>query len=166
LLVAYLAADVIGGAVTPEATEILAGAVAVDVLMLVFVVVMQSGGGRNWARVVLAVLSGLRLSAALFVLILFRAGISGARVGFAVLLLILLAAAVVTMSMPAANAWFALGGHTRQQSRSGLHNAVNAPEDKNVHATQLCSNCGKQIQASSSFCIHCGKRRATLSPHE
>ncbi|MGH3774306.1 MAG: hypothetical protein ACRDRR_00995 [Pseudonocardiaceae bacterium] len=63
-------------------------------LLLVFLM----RGGRNWARIVLAVLGGLVV---LFGLIGFAAGsVSG------LLQLLLLVGAIVTMFLPAANAWF------------------------------------------------------------
>ncbi|MGH3720263.1 MAG: hypothetical protein ACRDRI_15745 [Pseudonocardiaceae bacterium] len=65
---------------------------------VVFVFLMR--GGRNWARIVLAVLGGL------FVLL----GLIGLAIGggsvIGLLQLLLLIGAIVTMFLPAANAWF------------------------------------------------------------
>ncbi len=67
---------------------------------LVFVFLMR--GGRNWARIVLAVLGGL------FVLFgLIGLAVSpGAGSVTGLLQLLLLIGAIVTMFLPAANAWF------------------------------------------------------------
>jgi hypothetical protein len=67
--------------------------------MFVFAFLMR--GGRNWARVVLAVLGGLGV---LFSLIGFAAA-AGSVIG--ALRLLLLIGAIVTMFLPAANVWFA-----------------------------------------------------------
>jgi hypothetical protein len=127
LWVAYLAADAIGGvqsfysasstAASPQAIGVLAGGLVVDVVLLVFMVVMQSG--RHWARVVLAVGGSLRLALGLFLLIdVLLSGASGASTGFVLVLLLLLSGAIVAMFMPAANAWFALSGRARRWSGS------------------------------------------------
>jgi uncharacterized membrane protein len=70
------------------------------VAQLLFVFLMR--GGRNWARIVLAVLGGLVV---LFGLIGF-AGTTGAMGAGSLLQLLLLIGAIVTMFLPAANAWF------------------------------------------------------------
>jgi hypothetical protein len=57
--------------------------------------------GRNWARIVLAVFGGLRLLSLPIVLI----GLTGALLVIGVLQLPLLIGAIVTMFLPAANAW-------------------------------------------------------------
>jgi hypothetical protein len=67
-----------------------------------FVLVFLMRAGRNWARIVLAVLGGL---AVLFGLI-GLAVTAGARSVTGVLHLLLLIGAIVTMFLPAANAWF------------------------------------------------------------
>jgi hypothetical protein len=64
---------------------------------LVFVFLMR--GGRNWARIVLAVLGGLGV---LFGLI----GLAAASSVSGLLQLLLLIGAIVTMFLPTANAWF------------------------------------------------------------
>jgi len=58
--------------------------------------------GRNWARTVRAVFGGLRLLSLPIVLI----GLTGALLVIGVLQLPLLIGAIVTMFLPAANAWF------------------------------------------------------------
>ncbi|MGH3766675.1 MAG: hypothetical protein ACRDS0_24430 [Pseudonocardiaceae bacterium] len=73
------------------------GALAVDGVLFAFALAMRKG--RNWARIVLAVLGGLRLLVLLFVLIVGGSGI------FA-LVLLLVAGAIVTMFIAGANAWF------------------------------------------------------------
>ena len=70
------------------------------VAQVIFVFLMR--GGRNWARIVLAVLGGLVV---LFGLIGF-AGTTGAIGAGSLLQLLLLIGAIVTMFLPAANAWF------------------------------------------------------------
>ena len=70
------------------------------VAQVIFVFLMR--GGRNWARIVLAVLGGLVV---LFGLIGF-AGTTGAMGAGSLLQLLLLIGAIVTMFLPAANAWF------------------------------------------------------------
>lgn len=72
-------------------------AVLLDVAMVAFAFAMREG--RNWARIVLAVLGGLRLLMLLFLLI---AGASG----LFVLVWLLVAAATATMFVAGANAWF------------------------------------------------------------
>jgi hypothetical protein len=108
LWMAYLVLDVaIGlaaflslpsGAIAPPRIEVLVGALLADALMFAFALVMRRG--HNWARIVLAVLGGLRLLLLLLMII--------ASVGNAVLIILwlLVGAAVVTMFMPAANVWF------------------------------------------------------------
>ncbi len=70
------------------------------VAQLLFVFLMR--GGRNWARIVLAVLGGLVV---LFGLIGF-VGTTGAMGAGSLLQLLLLIGAIVAMFLPAANAWF------------------------------------------------------------
>lgn len=65
-----------------------------------FVFLMR--GGRNWARIALAVLGGLGVLVGLLGL----AGSSGALGAGSLLQLLLLIGAIVTMFLPAANAWF------------------------------------------------------------
>ncbi len=67
---------------------------------LVFVFLMR--GGRNWARIVLAVLGGLGVLFGLVGL----AGITGSMGAGSLVQLLLLIGAIVTMFLPAANAWF------------------------------------------------------------
>lgn len=73
-------------------------ALLVMVAEVVFVFLMR--GGRNWARIVLAVLGGLGV---VFGLIVLATG-AGSVIGL--LQLLLLIGAIVTMFLPAANAWF------------------------------------------------------------
>lgn len=70
------------------------------VAQLVFVFLMR--GGRNWARIVLAVLGGLSVLLGLIGL----AGAAGSTGASSLLQLLLLVGAIVTMFLPAANAWF------------------------------------------------------------
>ena len=93
-----LARSAIDGGVSGAQIATVVSALLVDAALLVFAVLMR--GGRNWARIVLAVLGGLRVLILLFVLV---AGAGGLM--FAVLFL-LVVAAVTTMFVPAANAWF------------------------------------------------------------
>lgn len=86
-------------AVTLQAIGALVGALVFDAVMLVFTLVMRRG--HNWARIVLAVFGSLRLLFLLFALI------AGAANAVTAVLLLLLVAAIVTMFLPAANAWFA-----------------------------------------------------------
>lgn len=65
-----------------------------------FVFVLLMRGGRNWARIVLAVLGGVGV---LFGLIGFA---TGAWSVIGLLQILLLIGAIVTMFLPAANAWF------------------------------------------------------------
>ncbi|MBW0009328.1 MAG: hypothetical protein JO063_04270, partial [Pseudonocardiales bacterium] len=65
---------------------------------LVFVFLMR--GGRNWARIVLAVLGGLGVLLGLIGLAIGGGSITGP------LPLLLLIGAIVTMFLPPANAWF------------------------------------------------------------
>jgi len=65
---------------------------------LVFVFLMR--GGRNWARIVLAVLGGLGVLLGLIGLAIGGGSITG------LLQLLLLIGAIVTMFLPPANAWF------------------------------------------------------------
>lgn len=69
-------------------------------VLIVFVYLIR--GGRNWARIVLAVIGGLGLLFGLLGL----AGASGLSVLLALIQLLLLTGAIVTMFRPAANAWF------------------------------------------------------------
>ncbi|MGH3835811.1 MAG: hypothetical protein ACRDSF_08915 [Pseudonocardiaceae bacterium] len=78
------------------------GSVVAIVIGLVLVgaqlfLVFLMRGGRNWARIVLAVLGGVVV---LFGLLGLAASVSG------LLQLLLLVGAIVTMFLPAANAWF------------------------------------------------------------
>lgn len=77
-------------------------AVVVGLLFVIakFIFVFFMRGGRNWARIVLAVLGGL---AVLFGLIGLAIG-GGSVTGL--LQLLLLIGAIVTMFLPPANAWF------------------------------------------------------------
>jgi hypothetical protein len=93
-----LARSAIDGGVSRQQIAIVVVALLVDVAVLVFAVLMR--GGRNWARIVLAVVGGLRVLILLFILI---AGAGGPMVA---VLFLLVAAAVTTMFVPAANAWF------------------------------------------------------------
>ncbi|HWR46859.1 MAG TPA: hypothetical protein VN327_04445 [Pseudonocardiaceae bacterium] len=65
---------------------------------LVFVFLMR--GGRNWARIVLAVLGGLGVLFGLIGLAIGGGSVTG------LLQLLLLIGAIVTMFLPSANAWF------------------------------------------------------------
>ncbi len=81
--------------------------VGVLVMFLVFVVAtvvfaLLMRGGRNWARIVLAVLGGLALLLSLFGLV----GSAGSALGTGLLQLLLLIGAIATMFGSAANAWF------------------------------------------------------------
>jgi hypothetical protein len=67
-------------------------------VMFVFVFLMRAG--RNWARIVLAVLGGLDVLFSLVGVV-----VAGSVAGL--LQLLLLIGAIVTMFLPAANAWFA-----------------------------------------------------------
>lgn len=67
---------------------------------LIFVFLMR--GGRNWARIALAVLGGLLVLVSLIGL----AGATGASAVTGLPQLLLLIGAIVTMFRPAANAWF------------------------------------------------------------
>jgi hypothetical protein len=108
LWMAYLVVDVAvglaiflllpSGAITPARIGALVGGLLVDALIFAFALVMR--GGRNWARIVLAVLGGLRL---LFLLVVIIASAGNAVL---IILWLLVGAAVVTMFMPAANVWF------------------------------------------------------------
>jgi hypothetical protein len=102
----YLALDAVAGGVflltqgsvvTREQIAMFVVALLVDAAMLVFAFLMREG--RNWARIVLAVLGSLRLLLLLFVLIV------GGNVMFAALL-VLVGAATGTTFLPAANVWF------------------------------------------------------------
>jgi hypothetical protein len=73
---------------------LLIGAAAV----LTFVFLMR--GGRNWARIVLAVIGGISVLLGLLGLAAGAGSVAG------LLQLLLLIGAIVTMFMPAANAWF------------------------------------------------------------
>jgi hypothetical protein len=66
--------------------------------MFAFVFLMRAG--RNWARIVLAVLGGLYVLFSLMGVV-----VAGSLAGL--LHLLLLVGAIVTMFLPAANAWFA-----------------------------------------------------------
>jgi hypothetical protein len=85
-------------------TGVLIGAVAVALLFvvaeLVFVFLMR--GGRNWARIVLAVFGGLSVLFGLVGL----AGTAGPVLVASFVQLLLVVAAIATMFGPAANAWF------------------------------------------------------------
>lgn len=70
------------------------------IAQIIFVFLMR--GGRNWARIVLAVLGGLAVLAALIGV----AGTTGAMGAGSLLQLLLQVGAIVTMFLPAANAWF------------------------------------------------------------
>ncbi len=67
-----------------------------------FVFVFLMRGGRNWARIVLAVLGGLFVLVGLFGLVVSAEATSVTGL----LQLLLLIGAIVTMFLPAANAWF------------------------------------------------------------
>ncbi|MGH3824368.1 MAG: hypothetical protein ACRDRA_16290 [Pseudonocardiaceae bacterium] len=69
-------------------------------VQIVFVFLMR--GGRNWARIVMAVLGGLSLLFGLIGLLSF----SGPMLVTGLLQFLLLIGAIVTMFLPAANAWF------------------------------------------------------------
>lgn len=64
-----------------------------------FVFAFLMRGGRNWARIVLAVLGGLGV-------LLELVGLVGTAGAVGLLQLLLLSAAIVTMFLPPANAWF------------------------------------------------------------
>jgi hypothetical protein len=66
--------------------------------MFLFVFLMRAG--RNWARIVLAVLGGLYV-----IFSLIGVAVAGSVAGL--LQLLLLVGAIATMFLPAANAWFA-----------------------------------------------------------
>ncbi len=70
------------------------------VAQLIFVFLMR--GGRNWARIVLAVIGGVSVLFGLIGL----AGATGSTGASSLLQLLLLAGAIVAMFLPAANAWF------------------------------------------------------------
>lgn len=88
-------------------TGVVIGAVVVGLLFvaagLVFAFLMR--GGRNWARIVLAVLGGLGVLFGLFGL----AGSTGPVLVASFVQLLLVLGAVVTMFGSAANAWFRPG---------------------------------------------------------
>lgn len=70
---------------------------AVQLLLAVF---MRKG--RNWARIILAVLGGLSVLSGLYSL----TTESGARLGLTAISVLVVLGAVVTMFLPAANPWF------------------------------------------------------------
>ncbi|MBV9143415.1 MAG: hypothetical protein JO115_21270 [Pseudonocardiales bacterium] len=70
----------------------------VGAIELLFVFLMRAG--RNWARIVLAVIGGIGVFAGLFGLVAGAGSVAG------LLQLLLLIGAMVTMFLPAANAWF------------------------------------------------------------
>jgi hypothetical protein len=81
--------------------------VGVLVTILVFIIAafifaLLMRGGRNWARIVLAVLGGLAVLLGLLGLV----GSAGPALGMGVLQLLLLVGAIGTMFGSAANAWF------------------------------------------------------------
>lgn len=92
------------GSIENVATAVLIGTVAVVLLFviaeIVFVFLMR--GGRNWARIVLAVVGGLGV---LFEII-GLAGLTGSMLAVALAQLLLILGAIATMFAPAANAWF------------------------------------------------------------
>ncbi|HEY3896207.1 MAG TPA: hypothetical protein VGL88_12650 [Pseudonocardiaceae bacterium] len=92
------------GSIENVATAVLIGTVAVVLLFviaeIVFVFLMR--GGRNWARIVLAVVGGLGV---LFEII-GLAGLTGSMFVVALAQLLLILGAIATMFAPAANAWF------------------------------------------------------------
>ena len=73
-------------------------------VQVVFVFLMR--GGRNWARIVLAVFGGIGLFFGLVGLLIGLPNDSGVGSVIGLLQLLLLAGAIVTMFRPAANAWF------------------------------------------------------------
>jgi hypothetical protein len=90
--------------ISSVATGVLIGSVAVGLLFiavgLLFVFLMR--GGRNWARIVLAVLGSLSVLFGSIGLV----SDTGPMLVAAVLQLLLVAGAIATMFVPAANAWF------------------------------------------------------------
>jgi hypothetical protein len=105
---------------------------------------------HNWARVLLAILGGVRL---IFVWLALTNGLVNALV---IILSLLLTVAFVTMFTPTANAWFAAGDQAVQQPASLPGNAAKTADDDQVDARLFCSNCGKQIATTSIFCRYCG----------
>ncbi|MDQ3762251.1 MAG: hypothetical protein M3460_11355 [Actinomycetota bacterium] len=85
------------------ATGVLIGTVLVGLLFIAigFVFVFLMRGGRNWARIVLAVLGGLTV-----LLVLFGLTNATGPVLVTYVQLLLLVGAIATMFGPAANAWF------------------------------------------------------------
>ncbi len=86
------------------ATGVLVGTIVVGLLCVAvgFVFVFLMRGGRNWARIMLAVLGGLIVLLRLFGLTI----TTGPVLAISVVQLLLLTVAIVTMFGRAANAWF------------------------------------------------------------
>lgn len=86
------------------ATGVLIATVVVGLLCVAvgFVLVFLMRGGRNWARIVLAVLGGLIVLFGLFGL----TNATGPALAISVVQLLLLVTAIATMFGRAANAWF------------------------------------------------------------
>jgi hypothetical protein len=86
------------------ATGVLVGTIVVGLLCVAvgFVFVFLMRGGRNWARITLAVLGGLIVLLRLFGLTI----TTGPVLAISVVQILLLMAAIVTMFGRAANAWF------------------------------------------------------------
>lgn len=74
------------------------------VVQVVFVFLMR--GGRNWARIVMAVLGGVALLFGLIGLVVGLPTASGLMTVLGLIQLLLIAGAIVAMFRPAANAWF------------------------------------------------------------
>ncbi len=129
LWLAYVVIDGVGTAIGPIAEGVLAGDLIVDVVVLVLAVVMQSNYRRNWARVVLAVLGGLRLALGLWVLVFIGGGVRGGWEFAIGLAWILLMAAIVTMFMPKANAWFAASRNAPRLAGAGPNDAVRETDE-------------------------------------
>jgi hypothetical protein len=85
-------------------TGVLVGAIVVVLTFVVaeFVFVFLMRGGRNWARIVLAVLGGLSVLLGMIGL----AGTTGPVLAVSGIQLLLVVVAIVTMFGPAPNAWF------------------------------------------------------------
>lgn len=144
---------------TPQQTSLFVHALVFDLFIFVILLIMV-GRFYNWARIVLAVLGGLRLytgvSTVLFLLLnratlvlLLNRGTLGAVIPF--LLPVLLAAAMVAMFMPTANRWFA----SRGRALHDVHPTITGTAQPDS-AGLFCSQCGRPIRENSNFCAYCG----------
>lgn len=96
--------------ISSVATGVLIGSVAVGLFFIAvgLLLVLLMRGGRNWARIVLAVLGALSVLFGLIGL----ANNTGPMLAAAVVQLLLVVGAIATMFMPAATAWFCPGRST------------------------------------------------------